>query len=134
MKTIDYMNAMNSKFEATDYRISKLLNVSTAATTRWRSGKGTFDDTTAIRVAQLLELDPAEVVADMHAERAKDEQVRDLWQRMAKQFHRAAAVGGVAVILSLGGGGSGDVQAASLQRFSALHGPAPLVGNVYYVK
>ncbi|HEY0877136.1 MAG TPA: DUF3693 domain-containing protein [Zeimonas sp.] len=90
MRTVEYLDALRKRLHLpSDYAVSKVLNCSRAAVSAYRHGERAFDDTTALRVADLLELPPARVLADMAAERAKDAKVRAVWQRIASS---AAAV------------------------------------------
>lgn len=114
MKTIDYLDALKERYQVSDYKVARLLGKTSASTSQYRKKGTTFDDATAIRVAELLNMDPVEVIADMHAERAKDDQVREVWKRVASTFHRAAAICLVVVILSVSFGGNKAVEAATL--------------------
>ena len=51
-----------------------------------------------MKVAELLELPPGKVLADMQAERAKDARVRDAWRQIAARMADAAAWAGVAIL------------------------------------
>ena len=111
MKTAaDYLDEISKKFPtrnrkgemgpASDYAISKLLGKPAGHITQLRHGS-TFGDELAIKVAELLEIDPGEVMANMNAQRAKSAQARAVWERIAKEAHRSAAAM-VAVILAGG--------------------------------
>jgi plasmid maintenance system antidote protein VapI len=82
--TIDFLNQLKAKFSlSSNYALAKKLGQTDTAIARWAHGKNTFSDETAIKVAELLELDPAYVVACIHAERAKHEGEKRLWERIA---------------------------------------------------
>ena len=68
---------------ASDYRIAKLLGITRASVSRFRTGKGSFCDETAIRAAELLGIEPLKVIAAANAERSKDEKTRGFWMRYA---------------------------------------------------
>lgn len=68
---------------ATDYRLAKVLNVTTTTISRYQNHGGTFDDNVALRVAELLEEKPLHVLACMNAERARNEAVKKVWQSAA---------------------------------------------------
>lgn len=60
-----------------DYRAAKELGLSRSAVSTYRrKPDATLDDPVAFRLARSLHLDPAAVILDQLAERAKDEQVR----------------------------------------------------------
>lgn len=96
MKTTEYLDEISARNgNVSDYRIAQLLQVSKQAVSGYRTGDRTFDDETALKVAALLKEKPEKVLADMHAERAKDDQVKAVWERMAK---RVAVVSGAAIL------------------------------------
>ena len=75
----------------TDYRLAKVLGVSHTSVMHWRSGRSRPDDLVVIRMARLMHSDPAPLVAELHAERAKDPESRALWLRIAGQLQATAA-------------------------------------------
>lgn len=90
--TIDFLDALKERHGLTsDYAVAKKLGITTAAVSKWRNGKDYLGDTTAIRVGNLLEIDPAYVVACAHAERAKQDAEKALWQGLAARLLPAGA-------------------------------------------
>ena len=59
-----------------------------------------LSDAMALQIATLLDIDPAAVLASVHAERAKDPAVRKVWEKLAKTIRAAAA--GVLIVLGMG--------------------------------
>jgi transcriptional regulator with XRE-family HTH domain len=100
MLTIDQLldRAKKAQGIESDYRLAQLLEVSKNAITNYRHGKSRPDDEVAMRLAALINRDPASVIAELHAERAKSPEVRALWLRMANQLRHAVA----AVMLTMG--------------------------------
>lgn len=92
MKTTQqYIDAIKLRRNVdSDYAVAKLLGVSKQAVSRYQLGKGSFDDLTALRAAELLGVNPLEVIAAANAERARTEDVRStwmgLWDRLATNF------------------------------------------------
>ena len=82
--------------ERSDSALADALEVTKMAVSKWQSGKGQFGSKTALKVAELLELDPVYVLACVHAERARDPRERTKWERIAKS--RAASVGALAAL------------------------------------
>jgi transcriptional regulator with XRE-family HTH domain len=78
---------------ATDYRISKMLGVSHGAVSRWRADGGGFDVKTCWKVAELLKIEPAEVIAAVEKDRAKNDSDRDFWGGQLRRMGVAAGVG-----------------------------------------
>jgi predicted transcriptional regulator len=73
-----------------DYQVAKLLQMHRQAISRYRQEKGTFDDQVAIRIAELLKVEPGYVLACMHAQRANEAGQRKVWERIAKRLATAA--------------------------------------------
>jgi hypothetical protein len=96
---------------ATDYRLAKLLSITTTAISRYQNHGGTFGDDIALRVAELLGEKPLHVLACMNAERARNEAVKKVWQS-------AAAVAVVAVALL------GADQAVQLVEYASAAAPS----------
>lgn len=66
----------------TYYRLAKVLGVSQARVSQWKAGH-TFGDEMAVKVAELIGLDPAYVLACVQAERTTDGEARRAWARLA---------------------------------------------------
>lgn len=83
-----------------DGRLADHLGMHRQHVSRYRTLTGTFDDEMSIRVAQILEIEPAFVIACMHHQRAKSEPERAAWQRIADLVHDHAAIA-AAVLVAL---------------------------------
>ena len=59
-----------------------------------------LSDAMALQIATRLNLDPAGVLASVHAERAKDPGVKKVWETLAKSIKSAAAA--VLIVLGMG--------------------------------
>lgn len=93
MRTIDYMTALKSALQVnSDYALAQRLGASQQAVSKWRQGKATIGDDLAPRVAEILSMAPEQVIADLHAEREKNDALRAVWQSISNQFARAAMV------------------------------------------
>lgn len=78
--TIAFLEDVKARYSLpSDYALAKRLGLSHQSMTNYRRKGTTFDDMTALRVASLLEIEPAVVVASCHAERAKTPEERSLW-------------------------------------------------------
>lgn len=60
-----------------------------------------LSDERALQVATLLDLNPGEVLAAIHAERAKSPEVRAVWQRVAESMRSALGVVAAAAVALL---------------------------------
>jgi len=89
MKATEWIDRAAHKLNgASDYAIAKRIGCRPSALSRYRKRPAsTMDDQAAIGIAEILGLDPLQVIADQQAERAKNAKARDFW----KQFAAAAA-------------------------------------------
>jgi hypothetical protein len=123
--TNEFLDAVKAKLGiASDYKLTKALGLSANAVGHYRSGRSRLDDRVVVRVAELLEVDPAYVMACVYAERAGSEELRGVWADMAAKYRRAeqklqpylkaAAAFLLMVLLSaFSGGPDGGAQAAT---------------------
>lgn len=117
--TNEYLDAVKAKSgAASDYALSKVLGVTRASISSYRNKKSFFDDKTAVKVAKILEIDAGIVAAAVHAERAKNETERNLWQSVFEKLGGVAA----GVVIGLAGVSPAPSQAAEQGD------------SVYYVK
>jgi len=75
--------------DCSDYRVSKLLGITSQAVYQWTSGARAMGDETAIKAALLLKLDPDYVVACIAAERAKGSNAFTTWRHIAERLQPA---------------------------------------------
>lgn len=98
--TLHFLDAVKARHGLkSDYSLAPLLGITRSAVSKFRSGKDFFGDSTAIRVAELLEIDPAIVLASVHAERAKSEAEKTAWRSIIEKLGGIAA----ALLISLSG-------------------------------
>lgn len=85
--TLEFLEAIRAKLGGiSDYAIAKELGVTRAAVSKYRNGLSGFDDETAVKVARVLDIDPAAVVTAAHAERSKNPELRQIWASLADRF------------------------------------------------
>lgn len=90
--TIEFLDALKSRNGgASDYAIAKILGLTRGGVSSYRTGRSFFDDSTAIKVAKLLEISPAFVIAAVHSERAKSEEEKTVWRDIFEKFGGIAA-------------------------------------------
>lgn len=106
---------------ASDYAIAKMLGVTRSCVSFYRTGRSCFDDSTSIKVANLLNIDPSIVVSAVHAERAKSVQEKAVWKGIYERL------GGMAAAILLGLALAAPTPDASADGMKN-------VCNVYYVK
>lgn len=87
MKTIEYLQAAKRRLEIeSDYALAPHLGITRSNMSKLSLGKTTMSDETAMKLAKILELHPAIVIADMHAEREKDPALRAVWMSVMAKF------------------------------------------------
>ncbi|CAJ8531352.1 helix-turn-helix domain-containing protein [Burkholderia pseudomallei] len=100
--TVEYLDAIKVRLDLpSDYAVAKALGLTRAAVSKQRLGHSVFDDTTALRVAEILGVDPMEVISAANAERARDEETRRLWERAWGKVTGATAVVAIAAGIGL---------------------------------
>lgn len=88
--TNDLLDAIKARHHLTsDYALSRKLDISRQRISNYRAKRYSIDETLYFRVAELLDIDPAEVAAIVSAERARDAEVKRMWLRVAAKFHAA---------------------------------------------
>lgn len=88
MKAYEWIDRVKvSKKITSDYAVAKSLGVTQAAVSKLRArNDATLSDETAVKVAQLLGLNPAGVLVDQLAERAKSPEVRSTLSREVERL------------------------------------------------
>lgn len=124
--TIEFLKAVKQKHNIpSDGKLALILGHTRSSVSLLLQGRNFLGDEAAMKVADLLDLDPAYVVACVHAERAKHAKEKQLWERIATLTAGIAAALLVIAILPTAQLPTGEFNAA----FSA-----ELPDSVYYVK
>lgn len=90
--TSDFLDAVKAKRGlASDYALAKLLGITTSGVSAYRTKRTFLGDSQAIHVAELLEMDPAIILAAVHAERAKTEPEKAVWRHVFEKLGGLAA-------------------------------------------
>lgn len=123
MNTLDYVERVKLKTGiASDYGIAKLLGATRQTASGWRTGRSQLSALNCFKVAEVLGLDPAQVVADIERERAEqagNEAQAVAWRGWVEKL------GGVAAALVLG-----TVVCAPSPATASMAAPAPNAGPV----
>lgn len=91
--TAQFLDALRAKLDLpSDGRLADKLGMHRQHISRYRTLEGTFDDEKSYLVAEILEIDPAYVIACMHHQRAKEPKIKAVWERMAVAMAAVAAV------------------------------------------
>jgi len=114
--TVQWLDAIKrAKGLSSDYAVAKALGVTAQVVSHYRAGRRAFDPYMAVKVAELVGVDPMQVIASAEAERARNDEQRAFWRRLAAAWvlPMCAAAGLAAPAPS--------VQAASVREVSNLH-------------
>lgn len=99
MKTNDYLNAAKTKLGIeSDYGLAKALEVERQSMTGFRSGERHMPLDVAFRLAIILEIDPAHLVAEIEAERETKPKKAAFWRSF---LQRAAMLAVLTCTLAL---------------------------------
>lgn len=82
--------------EATDYQLSKILDISTSAMSNYTKKDREADDDAAYKIAQYAQVPPMEIIGAIHAKKAKNEDTKNFWNKVSK----GAVAGFSGVVLS----------------------------------
>lgn len=86
MNTIGYLKQVKRRLGIeSDYALAKALGVTQPAVSKLQKGT-TFSDETALKIAAILELHPALVLADAHAEREKNPEIQAVWRSLVEKI------------------------------------------------
>lgn len=128
MKSADYLDRVKAEKQiSSDYALAKALGVQESALANYRHGRRVMDTYTAARVAELLRLDPMEVIAAAQVEREKDATKRAYWADWLKRFAPDAR----AVVPAILGLTCTMMSAYISESDTAISSPAPLF-NIDY--
>ncbi|MEW6258025.1 MAG: DUF3693 domain-containing protein [Pseudomonadota bacterium] len=91
--TRDFLDALKARYDVhSDYALVRITGFSKQRISRYRLKEDFLGDESALRVAELLDLDPGYVMACAHAERAGSEQIRRVWERIGERLAQAACL------------------------------------------
>lgn len=122
MTNSDYLDAVKARLNITsDYELAKRLGVPRNGIPAIRKGTRAVPLDVAYKLAITLELDPALVVADLEAQREKNEARRAFWSGFISHA-RAAAVMLACMLAFSFSGGQGNGQGALGGLFNRLSG------------
>jgi hypothetical protein len=98
--TADFLDELQRKLGVeSDYALGKLMGMQRQHVSHYRTLKTTFDDEKCIKIAEILGADAAEIILAMHYQRAKQPEVKAVWERMAMNIGAVGAVAACALIV-----------------------------------
>lgn len=84
MKSYEYIEEVRRiKGLDTDYKAAKMLGWGQNKITQYKNGQ-TMDNEAARQIAEILDIPVLAIIADMEAQRAKDDATRNKWIQLAK--------------------------------------------------
>lgn len=87
MNTLEYLAATKDKLGIqSDYALAKALHVSQPTISSYRAQRSRIDDDVALKIADILELNPLAVIASANAERAKTPEMKARWLGLMEKF------------------------------------------------
>lgn len=106
MKTVnDLLDALNARTGLSDRKLGALFGAGEGAVTAWRTGRAFPADEKIPEIARVLDLEPAYVAAIVNGARAKSDETRAMWQRVAQAFGKAAMLAIISAAPFIGTGG-----------------------------
>lgn len=125
--TCDYLDAVAVRLGgASDYRVAMTLGISPQAICNWRKGRDSIGDDAAIKVAEILGIDPAEILLSSYAAKSKNAMARVALENAIRKLGGAAAALALSVLALFS---SSDVSAATMPTAQNQVGD-----SLYYVK
>lgn len=95
--TSEYIKQIERRYGTTNGKeLGRLLGVAEMSISRYRKESHGFADDVAVRAAQLLDIDPGVILAELQIERAPEGIAKEMWSKVLKQL---TAAGMTAVVL-----------------------------------
>ena len=100
MNTIDYLDKCKEKLGiSSTYALAKAMGVDERVLSNYKKGRVIINDFVCFRIAQILELDPAYVIADIKSGTEKDEVRREFFKSFVGSAKKITRL--LIVVLSL---------------------------------
>ena len=96
--SVQWLDQAKAKHSLSVYALAPRLGIGRAQMSRYRNGLDFLSDDAAFKLAALLEIDPAQIIASAHAERAKSGEAKAFWMQWAERLSGVTA----AVCLGVG--------------------------------
>lgn len=95
--TVQYLDEMKDRLGVeSDYALAKALGMTRAAVSKYRTGYSMPDDLACAKIAEVLGVEPMEVIAAINYQRSKTDDARRLWESIWGK-----AAGAIALSLSV---------------------------------
>lgn len=90
--TAQWIEQAITQLDVTAYRLAKMMQADTSLVTAYRNGRQIISEGHAIKLGELMGIDPLPIVATAAYERSKTDQMRAFWARHAETVTTAVAV------------------------------------------
>lgn len=129
--TVQLLDAIKTRHNLkSNNAIAPLLGCTISAISQFYNYKAVPSDETAVKIAELLSVDPAFVTACIQGERTKSAAVKAMWGRIAEHFGGVAAVLLLAVLVIPALNMSGSIS----PDFAVVSMTSLLSNNIHYAK
>jgi len=113
MTPAEYLDATKARLNLpSDYQLAKVLELPNGSIPAMRRGSRNIPLDVAFRIAITLELDPAQVVADLEEQREKNAKRRGFWRSFTSHA-RCSAVATLCMLALIASATFGSVQGAA---------------------
>jgi predicted transcriptional regulator len=120
--TEQYLGEVKDRLELpSDYAIAKALGVTRAAVSRYRMGHSMPDDLVCARIAEILGIEPMEVIAATNYQRSKTDEARRLWESIWGKVVGAIALNLIACVVGALAVAPSPAQASEQARSAILY-------------
>ncbi len=108
-QTQQLMEQVRKKLDgATDYKIAQVLDLPTGIVHYYVTGNREADNYACAKIAEILDRDPLEVIAQVEAEAARTEKKRQYWRSFFSGLKRKAHVAALCAMLAFSALGHWD--------------------------
>lgn len=112
-----------------DYKLGLCLGIGESSLANYRHGRSFPDEKTCAKLAIAMGEDPIILMVEMHAQRSKDDEIRTMWEGLAKRLQK-----GVASVLLMSLLAIFSIAASALPVLaSGLTTSKSVAASVYYV-
>lgn len=86
MKSYQYIDLAMKKLNMNSLNLGLYIGISRGALSAYKSGKRQMDDYACYKIAEILDIDPKEIITRSNAEREKDQEKKEFWIERSKEY------------------------------------------------
>ncbi len=96
-----YLNKIAKLTETgSDYAAAKILGITRQRISNYRTGRNSFDNEIAFKIAVMLDMNPSEVIAELNFDKAKTPEKKKFWQEQFRTLRNATGLTLFAVLIN----------------------------------